>query len=202
MQSAGVGQGLRVPVLDDQRVFERAGREGELDREKEFERIERARLLVGGKLQAQEILALLAHHKILLPGEAVQREGIAVFPDAHASVARRADDGKEHRRRAVPKAPVDLPDEIDAALSARRKAPRRTAQSGRCRRRRLRVEWSRSWRKLPCFDYLPLALSQAPTLLSPIALFKLATALSRSPSGARQKRSSISFVIAVVSCAT
>jgi len=52
MQAAGIGQGRPAAIGDDQRVFQSAGQQPELDGEMKIEGVKRARFLVRRELQA------------------------------------------------------------------------------------------------------------------------------------------------------
>ena len=112
MQAAGIGQGPRVRIGDDQIVLQDALAQLELDLETEGEGIEGMRLGVVDEEEAQIVRLPLGDLERLLPGEAVQGQWIALALDRDLAVARTAHDREQDRRGLVPDTDVFGPDHI------------------------------------------------------------------------------------------
>ena len=130
MQSASVGQGRSAAVRDDQRVFQTAGRQPELDRQTKLEGVKRACFLVRRELQPQKVAASLRDGELLLPCEAMQRQRIGPASYAHDPVAGPAHHRKQDRRALVPDFWVFGPDKIDPARAPGHKLGAETVDLG------------------------------------------------------------------------
>jgi hypothetical protein len=131
MQAAGIGKGGVARVGHNQRVLQTTVAELKNDLKAKGERIKRARFGVVRQDEPDEIVTPLGDFEFLSPGEAMQRERIALAIYANFAIAGPADNRKQNRSGSIPDRFIQLPDQFDAARPPLMKFGARTGLSRR-----------------------------------------------------------------------